>query len=72
MVYIEGNILRDREVQFLQLICSDMPYKQVAAKMGLSARSMDGYRDTLCAKLNVKTRTGLVLYAIKHGIFKIT
>lgn len=34
-------------------------------------RTMDGYRDTLFEKLNLKTRVGLVMYAIKNGIVQI-
>jgi DNA-binding NarL/FixJ family response regulator len=32
---------------------------------------VDGYRDTLFQKLEIKTRTGLVIYAIKNGIVQI-
>ena len=35
------------------------------------ARTIDGYRDALFEKLNVKTRVGLVLYAIKNGIVSL-
>ena len=63
--------LSDREIEFLKLACSEMPYKEIAAKMYLSPRTIDGYRDALFQKLELKTRTGLVLYAIKNGIVKI-
>ncbi|HVI47230.1 MAG TPA: response regulator transcription factor [Chitinophaga sp.] len=60
--------LNDREITFLKLACTEMTYKEIADKMCLSARTIDGYRDSLFEKLNVKTRVGLVTYAIKHGI----
>ncbi|HRO68964.1 MAG TPA: DNA-binding response regulator, partial [Chitinophagaceae bacterium] len=34
-------------------------------------RTVDGYRDDLLKKLNVQSRVGLVLYAIKNGIYKL-
>lgn len=60
--------LNDREIEFLKLACTEMTYKEIAEKMYLSARTIDGYRDTLFEKLNVKSRVGLVLYAIKNSI----
>lgn len=63
--------LTEREIEFLKLACSEMPYKEIADKMYLSPRTIDGYRDTLFQKLHLKTRTGLVIYAIKNGIVKI-
>jgi two-component system invasion response regulator UvrY len=63
--------LNERETTFLKLICSDLTYKEVADKMFLSTRTVEGYRDTLFERLQVKSRVGLVLYAIKNGIVTI-
>jgi two-component system invasion response regulator UvrY len=63
--------LSDREIEFLKLACTEMTYKEIAEKMFLSPRTIDGYRDNLFEKLNIKTRVGLVMYAIKNGIVEI-
>ncbi|NMH88772.1 response regulator transcription factor [Flavivirga algicola] len=63
--------LKDREIEFIIHTCSEMTYKEIAEKMFLSPKTIDGYRDTLFQKLNVKNRIGLVLYAIKNGIYKL-
>jgi DNA-binding NarL/FixJ family response regulator len=60
--------LTEREVSFLKLVCSELTYKEIADKMYVSPRTVDGYRDDLFEKLTVKTRVGLVMYTIKHGI----
>jgi two-component system invasion response regulator UvrY len=60
--------LNEKEIIFLKLVCSELTYKEIADKMYLSPRTIDGYRDALFFKLNIKTRVGLVLYAIKNGI----
>ncbi|MEO8860622.1 MAG: response regulator transcription factor [Ginsengibacter sp.] len=60
--------LTDREMSFLRLTCTELTYKEIADKMILSPRTIDGYRDDLFQKLNIKTRVGLVMYAIKNGI----
>ena len=49
--------------------CSELTYKEVADKMCLSPKTIDGYRDVLFTKLNVKNRVGLVMYAIKNKIY---
>jgi len=76
---IEKNILnkslRDelvsitpKELEFLQLCCSELAYKEIADKMHISPRTVEDYRDNLFRKLKVNTRTGLVLYAVKAGL----
>ena len=63
--------LNDKEKEFLKHSCSEMTYKEIADKMFVSPRTIDGYRDNLFEKLHVKTRVGLVMYAIKNGIVDI-
>lgn len=63
--------LTDKEIWFLKLACTELAYKEIAAKMKLSPRTVDSYRDNLFHKLNIKTRTGLAVYAIKNGIVKL-
>ncbi|CAM3661850.1 response regulator transcription factor [Flavobacterium gelidilacus] len=65
----EEATLKENEIEFLKLICTELTYKEVADKMNLSPKTIDGYRDNLFVKLNVKNRIGLVLYAIKHKIY---
>ena len=60
--------LNERETEFLKLSCTELTYKQIADRMGVSPRTVDGYRDMLFEKLPVKTRVGLVLYAIRSGL----
>jgi DNA-binding NarL/FixJ family response regulator len=61
----------EREIEFLKLSCGDCTYKEVAMQMNLGERSVDGYRETLFRKLNVQTRTGMVLEAIRRGLIKL-
>ena len=59
-----------KEFEFLRLCCSELTYKEIADLMFVSPRTVDNYRESLFQKLNLKTRTGLVLYAIQNEIFK--
>jgi len=63
--------LTEREKEFLILLCSEKPYKEIAEEMFVSPRTIDSYRDTLFEKLHVKTRVGLVLFAIKNKVIEI-
>lgn len=65
---VSSSQLNEKEIQFLKLACTEMTYKEIADNMGISHRTIDGYRDQLFAKLNIKSRTGLVMYALKTGI----
>lgn len=61
-------VLKEREVEFIKLACTEKTYKEIADGMCLSPKTIDGYRENLFQKLEIKTRIGLVLYAIKHKI----
>lgn len=60
--------LKERELEFLKLTCSERTYKEIADVMCLSPKTVENYREALFEKLNAKTRIGLVLYAIKEKI----
>jgi DNA-binding NarL/FixJ family response regulator len=62
----------ERDIEFLKLSCSDLTYKDVALQMNLSERAVDGYRETLFRKLNVTSRTGMALEAIRRGLVRLS
>ena len=64
-------VLSDKEKEFLRLICSELTYKDIADKMFISPRTVDNYRNTLFEKLKVRTRVGLVMFAIKNSLVEI-
>lgn len=63
-----GNIITEVEMKFLRLACSAMTYRAIATEMGVSPRTVDGYRESLFGKLKVSTRVELALFCVKHGI----
>lgn len=67
----EKMVFSEKEKEFLKLICSDLAYKDIAAKMFLSVRSVEDYRNAMFEKLKVKTRVSLAMYAIKYGLLDI-
>ena len=61
----------DRETEFLQYAATELTYKEIGDKMFCSPRTVESYRDTLFEKTGLRTRVGLVVFAIRHGIFKV-
>lgn len=64
-------LLSAREVEFLKLCCSELTYKEIADSMFVSPRTVDNYRESLFQKLNLKSRTGLVLYSLKNELIQL-
>jgi two-component system, NarL family, invasion response regulator UvrY len=60
--------LHEKETEFLKLCCTEFTYKEIALRLSVSPRTVDGYRDALFEKLNVKTRIGLVMFSVKNGL----
>jgi len=65
---LHNSFLTEQELEFLKFACSDLTYKEIAHKMNLNPRSVDNLRDQLFLKLDVKSRVGLAMLAIKNGV----
>jgi DNA-binding NarL/FixJ family response regulator len=62
--------LSDKEKEVLQLICQEFTAAEIAEKVFLSPRTVEGIRSTLLEKIGVRNTVGLVVYALKHGIYE--
>jgi DNA-binding NarL/FixJ family response regulator len=62
--------LTERELDFIKLVCNEheLTNEQVAERMGVHRRTVDGYRETVYSKCEVKTKAGLVVFAFRWGI----
>jgi two-component system, NarL family, invasion response regulator UvrY len=64
--------LSENEREFINLACTDLTYHQIADKMNLSPKTIDGYRESLFHKFSVKNRVSLAMYAVKNGLVKLS
>jgi len=64
-------VFSKNELTFLRLCCTELTYKEIAEQMFMSPRTIDNYRDALFQKLNLKSRIGLVIYAIQNEMVKV-
>lgn len=58
----------EKEVIFIRHACTESTYKEIASDMNTSPRNIDMYRDSVFEKLHLKSRVGLVLFAVKEGL----
>lgn len=62
--------LTEKERLFLKLVCHEQEYtyEQIADQLAVTPRTVDGYRESLFDKFNIKSKTGLVLFVLKHQL----
>jgi two-component system, NarL family, invasion response regulator UvrY len=63
--------LTQKEREFLYLVCSELSYREIAQEMNMSQRTLEDYRTALFEKLDVRTRVGIVLSAIKNDLIEL-
>ena len=74
MKTLSGNTIKpevefkENELQLIRLACSEKTYTEIAEEMFLAPKTIEGYRQAIFQKMGVKSRVGMVLYAIKHGL----
>lgn len=64
-------LLTEKETQMLRFCHTDLTYKEIGDKMGVSEGSVKGYRDSLFEKIGVNSRAGLVVCAIQMGLIVV-
>lgn len=67
----EQHPLTVREVEIIELICEGFKNKAIAEKLFISIRTVEGHRKNIAEKTETSNVVELVVYSIKHGIYKI-
>jgi len=63
--------LSERELDVLKLICQQFTAQQIADKLFISARTVEGHKSSLLLKTSTKNLAGLVIYAVQKNIINI-
>lgn len=61
-------VLSEREKEVLTLVCMEFTAAEIAAKMEISARTVEAIKDRLMERFGVKNSVGLVFYAMKNSL----
>jgi DNA-binding NarL/FixJ family response regulator len=67
----KGNKLTSREIEVLQMICREFSTEEIASNLFVSPLTINNHRRSLIAKTGTKNVAGLVMYAIKNGLFTV-
>jgi DNA-binding NarL/FixJ family response regulator len=65
-------IFSQKEIEIICLICEEYSAKEIGDKLFHSTRTVEGYRSKILEKMNVRNTAGIVIYAVKHGIYKVS
>ena len=60
--------LTERETEILRMVATGLSYKQIAARLVLSHRTVQNHVQNTLGKLQLHNRVELVRYAIEHGL----
>lgn len=63
--------LTNRESEIIQLICQEFNSSEIATRLHISFRTVEGHRNNLMAKIGCRNIAGLVLYAVKNGLVAV-
>jgi len=62
--------ISENEMKFIKLACTELTYQQIADKMSLSVKTIEGYRESLFQRFTVKNRVSLAMFAVRNGLVK--
>lgn len=65
------DLLTAREKEVIQLICEEFTNGEIASKLHLSERTVEGHRNRILSKTNARNTAGLVIFAIKNNLYNI-
>ncbi|MBK6540216.1 MAG: response regulator transcription factor [Flavobacteriales bacterium] len=61
--------LTERELDVLRLICQELTTTEIAGKLFLSPRTVEGYRNNILQKIGARNTAGIVVYAMSKGLY---
>jgi DNA-binding NarL/FixJ family response regulator len=64
-------LFNDKELEIIRLICSDFTSRDIGEHFNQSFRTIEGYRQKIMQKMKVNGTAGIVLFAIRNGIFRV-
>ena len=62
-----GHPITERQLDVLRLACEGLRHDEIAARLGLSRRTVEHHKYTLMERCQVRTTAQLVLHAVQQG-----
>lgn len=67
----EKVLFNEKEIAIIKLICEEKTSKEIADELFISPRTVEEYRERIREKIKAKTSMGIVVYAIRHEIYRL-
>lgn len=67
----ESVIFSEKEKEIIRMICEEKTTKEIAGRLYMGSRTVEGYRIKILEKMQVRSVAGIVIYAIKHKLFNV-
>ena len=61
--------LTERELEVLRLICQELTTTEIAGKLFLSPRTVEGHRNNILLRIGARNTAGIVVYAMSKGLY---
>jgi len=68
---ISSSKFTPAEQRVIRLVCQQYTSEEIADELGLSKRTVEGYRANILEKMKAKNSVGILIYAVKNGLYKI-
>jgi DNA-binding NarL/FixJ family response regulator len=69
-IFSEDSLTK-KEMEVLLLICQEKSNSEIAEILFKSIRTIEGYKARIATKTNSRNSVGMVIYAIKKGLFQM-
>jgi DNA-binding CsgD family transcriptional regulator len=68
---VKAPALTPIELKVIRLICKEHTSEEIGEKLGISKRTVEAHRYRIMTKIKKRSVVGIVMFAIKHGLFTI-
>jgi len=68
---LQSNQLSNREMDVLDLVCKGHTSQEIADKLFISLKTVEGHRSSIFLKTNVRNTAELIIWAVKSNLFTI-
>ena len=65
---VSNIVFTEKELEIIQWVCKDLSNKEIGEKLNMSSRTVEGNRDRIMKRINVRSVAGLVAFAYSNGL----
>jgi DNA-binding NarL/FixJ family response regulator len=68
---MDPDLFNQEEIEIIRLICEEKTSLEISIPLLKSVRQVERIRAVIVTKMHVKNSAGLIIYAVKNGIYEI-